>query len=162
MKIKTRGSSLRLPLGQLSLLLVVFLVLAYAVCYSPAKALASDHRESPTADANGEGDITDMFAFLDPNNASQVVLIMNVNPFAVPAEPNYAFSPNFLYQFKISLNENTVEDLVIQALFTNVDTTTCASGQMVTIYGPTIPNSTGVNNTVVYGDPALSGCTEVT
>ena len=33
-----------------------------------------------------EGDITDIFAFLDPNDASQLVLIMNVNPFAVPAE----------------------------------------------------------------------------
>jgi hypothetical protein len=53
MKTKTRGTSPRLPFGQLSLLLVVFLVLAYAVCYSPSKALASDHRESPTADATG-------------------------------------------------------------------------------------------------------------
>src|SRR5271170_6604539 len=163
MKTKTRGTSLSLPLGQLSLLLVVFLVLAYAICYSPAKALASDHRESPTADANGEGGITDMFAFLDPNNPSQLVLIMNVNPFAVPAEtPSYRYSTNFLYQFKIAHDQHAVEDLVIQAVFENVATTTCASGQTIAVYGPARPQVTGTTNIVLEGKPSVTGCTGTT
>ena len=134
---KTPGLSLRRPWELISMALMAFVVLAGAAFYSPARALASDHRDSPTADANGEGDITDIFAFLDPNDASQLVLIMDVNPFAVPAEtPTYHYSPDFLYQFKIAHDQHAVEDLVIQAVFENVDTTTCASGQMVKIYGP--------------------------
>ena len=98
--------------------LIAVLALAGALFHPTIKVMASDHRDSPTADANGEGDITDIFAFLDPNDASQLVLIMNVNPFAVPAEtPSYRFSPDFLYQFKISHDQRAVEDLVIQAVF---------------------------------------------
>jgi hypothetical protein len=137
------------------------LVVAGAAFYCPTKALASDHRDSPTADANAEGDISDIFAFLDPNDSSQLVLIMNVNPFAVPAEtPSYRYSTNVLYQFKISNNKvNAVEDLAIQAVFTNVPTTTCSSGQMVAVYGPSAPTHIGITNNVLKGNPAVSGCT---
>jgi Domain of unknown function (DUF4331) len=146
--------------GRISTVLIA-LVMAGAAFYGPTKALASDHRDSPTADANAEGDISDIFAFLDPNDSSQLVLIMNVNPFAVPAEtPSYRYSPNVLYQFKISNNKvNAMEDLAIQAVFTNVPTTTCASGQMVAVYGPSAPASIGITNSVLKGTPAVSGCT---
>jgi hypothetical protein len=147
------------PLRRIQSALVAF-VLAGVVLLGPAGALASDHRDSPTADANGQGDITDIFAFLDPNDATQVVLIMDVNPFSVPAEtPSYSFSPNFLYQFKIALSEDVVEDLVIQATFVNVPTVTCASGQMVQIYGPAPPSYTGTANTILPGTPTATGCT---
>jgi hypothetical protein len=147
------------PRRRIQIALLAF-VLAGAFIFAPTQALASDHRESPTADANSQGDITDVFAFLDPNDSTQVVLIMNVNPFSVPAEtPTYSFSPNFLYQFKISLSQDVVEDLVIQATFTSVPTSTCPSGQMVNIYGPSAPNNTGVNNSVLPGTPSVSGCT---
>jgi hypothetical protein len=100
---RAHGLSLGHHWGQVSMGLMALVVLAAAFFYSPTKGLASDHRDSPTADANGEGDITDIFAFLDPNDVSQLVFIMDVNPFAVPAEtPSYRFSPNFLYQFKIA------------------------------------------------------------
>src|SRR5271170_7874501 len=143
--------------------LTAFVALTGVVFYSPSKLLASDHRESPTADANGEGDITDMFAFLDPNNPSQLVLIMNVNPFAVPAEtPSYRYSTNFLYQFKIAHDQHAVEDLVIQAVFENVATTTCASGQTIAVYGPARPIITGTRNVVLEGKPTVTGCTGTT
>ncbi len=138
------------------------LVLAGAVLMLPTKGLAADHRESPTADATPEGDITDLFAFLDPNNTSQLVLIMDVNPFSLPDEPNYSFSPNLLYQFKIANNAYAVEDLVVQAMFTNVPAATCASGQMVSIYGPTPPATTGLVNTVLNVNPTVTGCTNTT
>jgi hypothetical protein len=140
--------------------LIAFFALIFSVCWSPIKGLASDHRESPTADANGEGDITDIFGFLDPNDSTELVLIMNVNPFAVPAEtPTYRYSPNFLYQFKIANDHHAVEDLVIQAVFANVATTTCASGQTITIYGPARPQVTGTTNIVLETQPTLKGCT---
>ena len=145
---------------QISMALMAFVVLVGAGFYSPARTLASDHRDSPTADANGEGDITDIFAFLDPNDASQLVLIMDVNPFAVPAEtPTYHYSPDFLYQFKIAHDQQAVEDLVIQAVFENVPTTTCASGQMVKVYGPARPQVTGTRNIVLEHQPSVKGCT---
>jgi len=147
------------PWARISAALIALVVLAGAILYSPTKALAADHRDSPTADANGEGDITDVFAFLDPNDVSQLVLIMNVNPLAVPAEPNYRFAPNILYQFKVANGQRAVEDLVIQAVFANVATTTCASGQMVTVYGPSKPPSTGTTNAILNQPPAATGCT---
>ncbi len=158
--IKGHGLSLKCPLVRISMALMAIVVLVGAGFYSPTSGLASDHRDSPTADANAEGDITDVFAFLDPNDASQLVLIMNVNPFAVPAEtPSYRFSPNFLYQFKIAHDTNAVEDLVIQAKFADVPTTTCASGQIIKLYGPSRPATTGVINAVLQELPTAKGCT---
>ena len=139
---------------------MVFVALAGFAVYAPSNGLASDHRDSPTADANAEGDITDIFAFLDPNDTSQLVLIMDVNPFSVPAEtPTYRLSTNFLYQFKIAHDQHAVEDLVVQAVFTDVATTTCASGQMVSIYGPSRPAVTGARNLVLETEPSVKGCT---
>jgi len=159
-KKKTHGLSLRYELERISMALVAIIVLVASALYSPTRVLASDHRDSPTADANGEGDITDIFAFLDPNDVSQLVLIMNVNPFAVPAEtPSYRFSPNFLYQFKIAHDQKAVEDQVIQAVFEDVATATCASGQVVKIYGPARPQVTGTRNIVLEQQPAAKGCT---
>jgi hypothetical protein len=153
--------SLMRPQGRIQMALVA-LVLAGAVLVLPTRALAADHRESPTADATPEGDITDLFAFLDPNSATQLVLIMDVNPFSVPDEPNYSFSPSILYQFKIANNQYAVEDLVVQVMFSNFPAATCASGQMVSVYGPTPPTTTGLVNTVVGVNPTVTGCTNAT
>lgn len=125
---------------------------------APERAPAADHRDSPTADGAPEGDITDFFAFLDPNENSQLVLVMNVNPFTVPAEQGgYRFSPDFLYQFKISNNGDAREDLVVQVVFKN--DTACSSGQRVSVFGPTRPRITGAVNRVASEEPAVSGCT---
>ncbi len=158
---KSHGISLMRPLRRIPAALMA-LVLVGTAFYRPAKMMAADHRESPTADANPEGDIADLFAFLDPNAATQLVLIMDVNPFSVPDEPTYFYAPNILYQFKIANNADAVEDLVIQAMFTNVPATTCASGQMVQIFGPAPPNTTGLVNTVLTVNPTVSGCTGIT
>jgi hypothetical protein len=121
---------------------------------------AADHRDSPTADANPEGDITDVFAFVDPNDATKLVLIMNVNPFSVPAElPTYSFSNEFLYQFKFANDNDADDDLVIQAKFSGVPVSQCKSGQLVKIYGPTSPEQQGIQNTIVSQALTAEGCT---
>jgi len=136
---------------------------ASAALYPFRQARASDHRDSPTADANSEGDITDMFAFLDPNDTSKLVLIMNVNPFAVPAEtPTYHYSTQFLYQFKIANDRDFDADFVIQATFENVPTTTCASGQVIKIYGASRPERRINRDRLLPGQPVLQGCTGTT
>jgi hypothetical protein len=162
-KNKNRNLFLRRRFGRVVIAMAAAVMLFATALYSPMLLRASDHRESPTADANGEGDITDIFAFLDPNEPSQLVLIMDVNPFAVPAEtPSYRYEPDFLYQFKISHDGHAVEDLVIQAIFENVDTTVCASGQTIKVYGPSRPYVTGTRDVVLEGHPTVSGCTGTT
>src|SRR5882757_5785546 len=79
------------------------------------KVYGSDHREAPTVDGLAEGDLTDVYTFVDPNDSSRVDFIMNVNPFANAAEGgSYAFSPDMLYQFKIDNTGDAKEDQVIQ------------------------------------------------
>jgi hypothetical protein len=137
-----------------------FILAAGAALYPFHTVRASDHRDSPTADANAEGDITDIFAFLDPNDSSQLVLIMNVNPFSVPAEtPTYHYSTQFLYQFKIANDRDLDADVVIQATFDDVPTTTCASGQIIKIYGASRPERRIDRDRVLQGQPTLQGCT---
>jgi hypothetical protein len=118
-----------------------------------ASTRAADHRDAPTVDGIPQGDITDLFAFLDPNNSDDVVLIMNVNPFSVPAElPGYAFSNDLLYQFKIDNTGDAVEDLVIEVTFT-----TTSAGQMVNVFGPMKPQITGAHAVRPHGHPNVLG-----
>jgi Domain of unknown function (DUF4331) len=156
------GVSRRHLIERSSLALITLVLTAGMAFYSSSKLLASDHRDSPTADSNAQGDITDIFAFLDPNTPANLVLLMNVNPFAVPAELGYHFSTTFLYQFKIANGPTAVESLVIQAMFENVATATCASGQMISVYGPSVPPITGASNVLLNETPTVTGCTGVT
>ncbi len=108
---------------------------------------AADHRDAPGVDAAGEGDITDVFAFLDPGNPGRVVLAMGVNPFAVPgAGPTYRFSPDYLYQFKIDTVGNYKESLVVQVTFENTPT-----GQQATVsVDVPDPNAIGAVNQLLF------------
>src|SRR5437879_12456200 len=99
---------------------------------------AADHRDAPFVDGAPEGDITDVFAFVDPNNSSRMVLAMGVNPFAVPVAPGtYSFSPDDLYQFKIDNTGDGIEDFVVQIKFRN-----SPAGQLVSVFGPLRPQHT--------------------
>jgi hypothetical protein len=138
----------------------ILFIAAAAYLHHTREVRAADHRDSPTADANPEGDITDVFAFIDRNDTSQIVLVMNVNPFSVPAElPTYGFSPEFLYQFKFAGDRDAEESQVIQAVFLNVPTTECASGQRIRVYGPGRPQRLGQRNVLLRSQPTATGCT---
>jgi len=124
-----------------------------SVLFWSASTRAADHRDAPTVDGIPQGDVTDVFAFLDPNNSDDVVLIMNVNPFSVPAElPGYAFSNDLLYQFKIDNTGDAVEDLVIEVTFT-----TTSAGEMVNVFGPMKPQVTGAHAVRPQGHPNVLG-----
>jgi len=135
---------------------VLAAALAAMLIYCPSASVkAADHRDAPTVDGLPEGDITDVFAFLDPNDASKLVLMMNVNPFSVPgSNPTYRYSPDFLYQFKIDNTGDGVEDLVIQVLFTGTGVP-----QTVQVFGPSAPSMTGARTFRPTGTPAISGST---
>jgi hypothetical protein len=131
-----------------------FLVTALLFLLSPSHyitARAADHRDSPAVDGAGEGDITDIFAFLDPNDKSHLVLIMGVNPNAVPAlTHSYRFSNDYLYQFKLDWTSTAVEGLVVQVTFSDSD-----QGQMARVrIGIPDPNWVGAENKILV-NPAV-------
>ena len=116
---------------------------------------AADHRDAPGVDGAGEGDITDVFAFLNPGNSNRLVLAMGVNPFAVPgASSTYRFSPNYLYQFKINASGNYREELVVQVRFQNT-----ATGQQafVSIDSPDSNTVGAVNQLLVNAKTTVNG-----
>ncbi len=99
---------------------IALLIASLSIGNSPLRA--ADHRDAPAVDGAGEGDITDVFAFLDPSNSTRLILAMGVNPVAVPfLIQSYRFSPDFLYQFKLDLSGSYKEDLVVQFKFENTD-----------------------------------------
>ncbi|MDP8981597.1 MAG: DUF4331 domain-containing protein [Acidobacteriota bacterium] len=112
---------------------------------------AADHRDAPAVDGAGEGDITDVFAFLDPNDASRLILAMGVNPFAVPAATHsYRFSKDYLYQFKIDRTGSFREDFVIQFRFEDTPT-----GQRAHVrVGVPDPAYVGANNLYLVDAPS--------
>ncbi len=106
----------RLFLRALVFMMAVGMVLT-GLTFAPTSH-AADHRDSITVDANQEGDMTDMFAHLDPEFPDRLVLSMPVNPFANPSElPSYRFAGDFLYQFKIDNNGDGVPEYSVQVKF---------------------------------------------
>jgi hypothetical protein len=146
-----------ISLKRISMMLGVAALTLGAATLTPARHLkkvyGSDHREAPTVDQMPEGDITDVYSFVDPNDSTKVDFIMNVNPFATAAEASsYSFSPDFLYQFKIDNTGDAREDLVIQVVFDQPGT-----GQTASIYGPAAPTTTGARNTLLTSAPTATG-----
>ena len=125
-------------------------VLAFSISlFSFRAARGSDHQDSPTVVANPLADITDVYAFPDPHDASRVALAMDVRPL-IPAgmTGGIALDPNVLYQFKIatsgvasgSFKENTVIQFAADSAGTS---------QTSALYGPAAPNEVGTANTTV-------------
>ena len=133
---------------------IAMMLLAFGLLnWSSRQAFAADHREAPIVDGVPEGDITDVYLFTDPNDSSRVVLIMNVNPFSVPAEASsYSLSPDLLYQFKIDNTNNAREDLVIQVVADKR-----GMGQTIRVFGPARSSHTGARNTLLHGSPSVKG-----
>ncbi|MFY9234801.1 MAG: DUF4331 family protein [Fimbriimonadaceae bacterium] len=101
-------------------------------------AFASDHADTLETAGNPGRDLSDVYIFPSTQNPNNVVLVMCVNPLiASGGGPAARFDPNVLYQFKIDRDEDSVEDLVIQAKFDN------SPNQVVQIAGPVKPSSVG-------------------
>ena len=90
---------------------VAAFLLAIAMAFSPIpqttqRTSASDHIDSPIITQDRGSDLTDTFAFLDPNDNSKVVLIMSTQGFIVSGEHfgMVIFDHNIRYRFEI---ENT-------------------------------------------------------
>jgi hypothetical protein len=100
---------------------VAFCVLA-AFGLSLNATRAADHGDAPVASNNQNGDIADVYAFLDPNDNDQVVLIATIRGFIAAGENgNFGiFDPNIRYHFEIENTGagNTKADKSIDVTFT--------------------------------------------
>ena len=130
-------------------LLAVGALLVPALLLGKMKAHGSDHADTPANAATPGADLTDLYIFPSPSNTNNVVLVMNVHPLIPTGQAvGVAFDPNVLYQFKLDVTGDNVEDLVIQAKFNGTGAT-----QQVQIAGPVKPSRTGTSAVFEAADP---------
>lgn len=119
-------------------------------------SVASDHQDAPLTVSRPGADITDVYVFPDPHDASKVVLAMDVWPL-IPTGmgTSKSFDPGVLYQLKIGTGDDYKEDYVIQFKATGV-----GSAQTIAVVGPTRPTETGIKSTIAGpGDPVAYNTT---
>lgn len=112
---------------------VLFAVVAAISITAGTLVLAADHIDSPAV-TNQTTDITDVYAFR-AQDANNLVLVANTQGLLAPTATGAAqFDANTLIEFNIDNNNDFIEDLVIQGIYSN--------GKMK-IYGPVKPSETG-------------------
>ena len=87
---------------------------------TPAPRLeASDHIDSPSITQDRGSDLTDTWAFLDPNDNSKVVLMMSTQGFIVSGEHfgMAIFDHNIRYRFEIENNGDAEPDMFVDVLY---------------------------------------------
>jgi hypothetical protein len=126
-------------------LLAIVALVVTAVVYDVRVVRGSDHQDSPTVLARPAADITDVYVYPDPNDATRVVFQMDVDPLLTPgaATTGAALDPAVLYQFKIAhgAQAGQAEDTVIQVLASGAGPT-----QTISLYGPVAPTLKGTNS----------------
>jgi hypothetical protein len=115
---------------------------------------AADHRDAPSANEDPAADLGDIYAFLDPNDPTRLVLALTIFPFAVPQSGGYTFGRDVLYQMKIDNDGDAREDFVIQMLCTGA-----GGGQTCRVYGPAKPSAAnvGARNRVLTTADSIEG-----
>src|SRR5205809_965875 len=86
----------------------------------PARHIkGADHAEATGVAGDPGADIADVFAFLDPNDNSKVVLALDVEGFIVPSELlNLSFfSPDVTYRFEIENTGDARPDAFLEVTF---------------------------------------------
>jgi len=101
-------------------LAVLTVSIAVAVWLAPAtRTTASNHIDSPISTQDRGSNITDAFAFLDPNDNSKLVLILGTQGFIIPGEHfgMSIFDPNLRYRWMISNSGNPKPDQFIDVTY---------------------------------------------
>jgi hypothetical protein len=86
---------------------------------APFVVRAADHAEAPLVESDQAADIADVYAFLDPNDNSKVVLAFDVHGFIVPGENGNlgGFDPDVLFRFNIENTGDAAPDKFIDITF---------------------------------------------
>lgn len=110
---------------------------------------AADHADAPDT-TEGNLDINDLYVF---NEGDDVVFIMTVAPLLTPgaATNDAALNPMGLYEFKLDVERDGIEEAVIQ-----VAAASAGPNQTITVRGPIAPAMAGTTSTVAAA-PTLSG-----
>jgi Domain of unknown function (DUF4331) len=125
----------------------------------PNQVQASDHLDSPQVAQDRAADIGDNYAFLDPNDNSQVVLMMTTQNFIVSSEHfgMVIFDSNLRYRFEIENTGDAIPDTFVDVTYSpGVGRQT---GQTATI---SLPNGTSFSapttpaNQEIYPSPVVS------
>ncbi len=98
----------------------VVLSAALAVQFTPPQATnASDHIDSPTITQDRGSDLADTYAFVDPNDNKQVVLIMSTQAFVVSGEHfgMAIFDHNIRYRFEIENTGDAKPDTYVDVIY---------------------------------------------
>lgn len=131
--------------------LALALTLMTGVMMTPAPVInAADHGDGPTANLDKSADIGDIYAFLDPNDNSRLILLGTLQGFINPGEAiNFgAFDQNLRFRFDIETSGDAREDQFFDIRFTarataanQVQTATiiCPFGEVFS--GPSTPAS---------------------
>jgi Domain of unknown function (DUF4331) len=109
----------RLKSNRVAIIALTF-ALAFAFVLTPMPSTsAADHAEAPGVAGDPGADIADVFAFLDPNDNSKVVLAFDVEGFVVPSELlNLSFfAPDVVFRFEIENTGDAVPDQTIDVTF---------------------------------------------
>jgi hypothetical protein len=102
------------------LLLLVVLVFAFATPWlTVTPTQAADHLEAPDVAQDPDADIADVYAFLDPNDNSKVILAIDVSGFIVPAEVlnQCCFSSTVVFRLEIENTGDAIPDRKIDITF---------------------------------------------
>ena len=84
-----------------------------------ARTQASDHIDSPTITQDRGSDLTDTYAFLDPNDNSKVILMMSTQGFIVSGEHfgMVIFDHNIRYRFEIECTGDARPDKFVDVQY---------------------------------------------
>ena len=96
------------------------LAIAIAIAIGAARVQASDHIDGPQLANDHASDINDMYFFLDPNDNSQAVMVMTINPFLISSEiiGQAIFDHNIRYRFEIENTGDAQTDIFVDVRFT--------------------------------------------
>ncbi|HXH31931.1 MAG TPA: DUF4331 family protein [Bacteriovoracaceae bacterium] len=92
---------------------------ALALNFCTMDSFASDHIDSPTLAHDHATDLNDTWAFLDPNDNTQMVLMMSTNPFLLSAEiiGQAIWDSNVRYRFEIETTGDAKADKYVDVRF---------------------------------------------
>jgi hypothetical protein len=153
------------------------LLVAVAVVYAGSPARSFDLQGTPVLVNRPAADILDTYYFTSPANANDVVMVMDVDPFLVPAPTSTGTSPSpspvsaaffdqhVLYTMKFDTNYSSeatsarpVENYVLQFSCSAPTGTTGSQTQQFFVYGPLAPVRVGTSTKLVNsGTASASG-----
>ncbi len=116
----------------------ILLAVALAGGLAAGIVYAADHIDAPAVTGKAT-DITDLYVFQGQNTNNMVFVANSQGLLSPAASTTAAFDENTMLEFNIDNNNDNVEDLVIQCLY---------SGGKMYVYGPYKPATTGLNSTV--------------